>query len=483
MVTNLEAALAESASTHAGNPYLEGHYAPVYEESIRTDLTVIGTIPKDIRGAYYRNGPNPRYVPKGRYHWFDGDGMIHAIRFKEGRITYRNRWVRTAGLMAEVKAGQSLFSGLIEPDFQNPMGAIKDNANTDVVFHAGKLYALFYRSGKPYVLNPRDLTTYGEGDFAGKLKQPISAHAKVDARSGEMMVFDFGSTPPYLHYGVVSPQGELVHMVPIPLPGPRFPHDMAITKNHSILMDLPVFLDPEALAANRQRMAFFPDKPARFAVLPRFGTTDQVRWFEAEPCYIYHVINAWEEGREIVMDVCRVSEPIPEESERLTPVDRMKKFMADALMSARYHRYRFNLNTGKTEEQPLFDLASEFPCINQKESGYPTRYSYHASLSPADTLLFDGLIKYDSKQRSYQQHFWGAGRWGSEAVFAPKLGATVEDDGYVICFVQDSNTNLSECLVLDATNLEAEPLARVLLPSRVPLGFHATWVGSDQLNI
>ncbi|MDJ0835690.1 MAG: carotenoid oxygenase family protein [Acidobacteriota bacterium] len=476
MVTAYQEETLTLPPQHAGNPYLTGPFAPVLNQDIFTDLEVIGEIPRDLHGTYYRNGPNPKYVPKGRYHWFDGDGMLHALSFEDGKAVYRNRWIETEGLVAEDAERRSLFTGLIEPDPKNPLGYIKDNANTDVIYHKGNLLTLFYRAGKPYVVDPHTLKTIGATDFGGKWKGLVSAHAKVDEHTGELMIFDYGPKPPYMHYGVVSPEGELVNRTPIPLPGWRLPHDIAITRQYTVLMDMPVFVDPEAVKHGKQRIDFFPEIPTRFAVIPRHGGEADIRWFEAEPCYIYHVVNAWDNGDEVVMDVCRVSQPVAERGARMSDLDRMKKVLAEALQSARYHRYRFNLKTGATHEEQLWDITSEFPMVDLNRMGTPTRYSYHVTLPPLDTLRFDGLVKYDTQTGAQEEYKFGPGRWGSEAPFAARTDAVSEDDGYLLSFLHDENSGRSECLILDAVKLTEGPLARVMLPRRVPLGFHATWI-------
>ena len=176
--------------------------------------------------------------------------MVHAVHIADGQATYRNRWVRTDGFEREREAGAPLWKGIIEPPAENPPGEPeKDTANTDVVFHNEKLLALWYRAGKPYALDPVTLETLGAEDFGGTLRCEVSAHAKADERTGELMFFDYGMKPPYMRYGVVSPEGVVRHFVGIDLPGPRLPHDMAITERHSILMDLPLYNDPEAARA------------------------------------------------------------------------------------------------------------------------------------------------------------------------------------------------------------------------------------------
>ncbi len=129
--------------------------------------------------------------------------------------------------------------------------------------------------------------------------------------------------------------------------------------------------------------------PTRFAVLPRRGT--EVRWFTAEPCYIYHVVNAWEDGQTIVLDVCRVTKPEPVPT-RPGPLGKLLGYLR---LDARLHRYVFDLATGTTTETQLDDANTEFPSIDTRECGAPSRYAYTAHIADAETVLFDGLLRYD----------------------------------------------------------------------------------------
>jgi carotenoid cleavage dioxygenase-like enzyme len=460
------------------NPYLHGPFAPTREELTLDDFEIDGKIPDDLNGVYVRNGPNPQFDPSGRYHWFDGDGMVHAVHFSDGRAVYRNRWIRTDGFERERDAAGPLWRGIIEPWQDNPPGEPeKDTANTDVVFHNDRLLALWYRAGKPYAIDPVTLETLGAEDFGGTLRCEVSAHAKVDEQTGELCFFDYGMKPPYMRYGVVGPDGVIKHFVPIDLPGPRLPHDMAITERHSILMDLPLVNDKQAERAGRFKLHFDRSMPSRFGVIPRYGSADQVRWFEASPCFIYHSINAREKGDEVVLDVCRVKQPEPRPDSE-GPLAQMLSYLR---LDANLHRYRFNLRTGRTVEQKLDDDNSEFPSINQGLVGRPSRYAYNMHISPEKSLLFDGLMKYDVDSGSSRTHWFGDGRWGSEAPFAPRPGAVEEDDGYLISYVYDEREGHSEVDVLDARDVEAGPLCRIKMPVRVPLGFHATWIPGERL--
>lgn len=475
--------LASPAAQDEENPYLLGVYAPVHTEIDAADLDVIGEVPRDLDGVYLRNGPNPRYPPRGRYHWFDGDGMVHAVHFENGTVRYRNRWVRTRAFEAESEAGRALWTGVMESPAGNPFGnshglGLKDNANTDVVFHRGRVLTTWYLCGLPYAIDPLSLETLGAEDFLGTLVGDMMAHPKVDERTGELFWFDYGPRPPYLRYGVVSAEGRVSHTTDVPLPGPRLPHDMAITENYAVLMDLPLIQDPVAAKQGRHKIIFERSLPARFGVLPRYGDGSAVRWFEASPCYIYHVVNAWEQGDEVVLDVCRVNRPQPR-ADAKTPLAKMLSYLR---LDAQLYRYRFDLRTGTCSESAVDDDNTEFPSVDTRMTGRRSRYAYNVHISPESTLLFDGLVRYDNVTGEKTEHFFGAGRWGSEAPFAPRDHLAGEDDGYLVTFVQDEREGRSEVDIFNAADLAAGPVARVLLPQRVPLGFHATWVRADQLR-
>ncbi|MFI6870211.1 carotenoid oxygenase family protein [Nocardia sp. NPDC050406] len=473
--------LIAPAAEALANPYLEGPYAPTGQEVTATDLPVLaGELPRDLDGVYVRNGPNPQFAPLGRYHWFDGDGMLHAVHFEHGRATYRNRFIRTREFEAERAAGTALWRGVIEPWDDNPAGdrRERDSANTDVVFHHGNLLALWYRAGKPYALDPVSLETKGVDEFGGTLPGEVSAHAKVDERTEEFVFFDYGIHSPYLRYGVADASGTVTHYTGIELPGPRLPHDMAITENYSILMDLPLYNDPRAAAAGRFKLFFDRELPSRFAVLPRRGDGSRARWFEAKPGYIYHSVNAWEEGDEIVMVACRVSRPSPA-SDRTHPLAQLLAYLRP---EATLYRYRFNLRTGTTVEEALDDVNTEFPAIDQGRTGHRGRWSYQMRLSVDRTMLFDAVMKYDVLTGAKQTQPFGAGIFGSELAVVPRPNAAAEDDAWLTMFAHNSHTGLGEVWIFDAADLAAGPVCRLGLPVRVPLGFHATWVSGERMR-
>ncbi|RYY65702.1 MAG: carotenoid oxygenase family protein, partial [Comamonadaceae bacterium] len=268
-------------------PALDGNNAPVQTEDVFDDLPVIGTLPADFSGLYVRNGPNAFYPPEWRYHAYDGDGMLHAVRFDRGRVSYRNRWVRTSGLQEEQAAGQALWKGLKEPfRADRPDEPLKNTSNTDVKYHAGRLLTMWYRSGLPYAVDPETLDTLGPADAEALPR--ISAHSRPDEHTGELLWFDYDVQAPYMRYGVIGPDRQSRHAIDIPLAGPNLPHAMAVTEHYTILHDFPLRPDPEALAAGRYKVRFDATQPSRFAVVPRYGSADQIRWFEAAPAYMLH---------------------------------------------------------------------------------------------------------------------------------------------------------------------------------------------------
>ena len=452
------------------NLYLLGEHEPIHHETTAEKLSVTGELPADLHGMFVRNSPNPQFEPMGRYHWFDGDGMVHGVRLDGGKASYVNKWVRTKAFKAEEAAGKPLWTGIMEPVKPN---GLKDTANTDLVVHNGRLYALWWQSGTPCELSTTDLSTVGEQTFGGKLTGGFSAHPKVDPRTGEMVFMDYSIVrPPYLRYGVVSATGELLQYVPIEVPIPHILHDIAITENYTLLLDLPLGWDPQRLKEGKRRIGFDRDSPMRIGVIPRHGDNASVRWFEAKGCYVYHTINAYEAGDEIVLVGCRVADPIPKQQDTKGRVARLDFI---ELVPSLYE-WRMNLKTGAVHETQLDDLVTEFPRVHDGRQGQKLRYSYNPRVAARPDLMFDALVKYDLTDNSNQQWEFDAGWYGSEAVFVPRPNAVDEDDGYLVTCLSNAATQESQCVVLNAQDVAKGPIARVKLPHRIPIGFHTTWV-------
>ncbi|MBG1265996.1 carotenoid oxygenase family protein [Nostoc sp. WHI] len=459
--------------TIAVNPYLDRNFAPVHEEITTDKLPVIGELPLDLLGMFVRNGSNPQWTPIGQYHWFDGDGMLHGVQISNGIATYRNRYVQTTAWKKEREAGKALWTGFLEPpQLNNPYSGYKNTANTALVWHAGQMLAL-NEGGNPHAIKLPELETIGQYTYNDKLVSAFTAHPKVDPVTGEMIFFGYSLfIPPYLKYSVVSAQGELLWTVPIDLPMGVIMHDFAITENYTIFMDLPLTFNPERSQQGKPVMMFECDRSSRFGILPRHGDNSSIRWFESPSCYVFHTLNAYEDKDEVVLIACRISSTTSFSSD-----DSQLDTQADI---PRLHRWRFNLNTGAVHEEMLDDVASEFPRINENRLGRQTRYGYTNKTANSPLPLFEGIIKYDFSSGQSQTHQFGQGRYGGETVFAPRPGAIAEDDGWLMTFVYDEGSGTSELVVVNAQDVTGEPVARVIIPQRVPYGFHAIWVAGEQ---
>ncbi len=461
------------------HPYLSGAWTPNFTEYDAEDMEVIGSIPTDIDGIYIRNTENPVHEALGHYHPFDGDGMLHTMAFKDGKAVYRNRFVRTKGFDAEQEAGKALWTGFVNDASKSKrpgtgvQGYLKDASSTDVIVHAGQILSTFWQCGDGYRLNPYTLEQYGAERWTPI--DGISAHPKVDERTGELLFFNYSKYPPYQHYGVVDKNNKLVHYTPVPLPGPRLPHDMAFSKNYSILVDLPMYWDPEKLAQGLHHPCYFPDQTTRFAILPRYGGEKDIMWFEAAPTYVLHWMNAYEEGDELILDGYFQDKPSPPPLPGLPKaVGLLMSNIDQHSFQSKLHRWRFNLKTGEVNEQHLDERVLEFGTFNQRYAGHKSRYLYSTWGEPG-WFLFSGLVKHDLATGESTELAFGEQRFGSEAPFAPRVNACSEDDGYLVSFITDMQANRSECILIDAKDIEAGPVCQIILPHRIASGTHATW--------
>ena len=473
------------------HPYRTGPWQPQNSEWRADDLIAVeGEIPADLDGIYLRNTENPLHPALKSYHPFDGDGMLHIVGFRDGKAFYRNRFVRTDGFEAEQEAGGPLWPGLAEPlslaKVDYGWGArtlLKDASSTDVVVHRGTALTSFYQCGDLYRIDPYTGQTRGKQDFNGgfPFDWGISAHPKVDERTDELLFFNYGKKEPYLHFGVVDANNDLVHYTDVALPGPRLPHDMAFTRNYVILNDFPLFWEPELLERDLHVARFHRDMPSRFAVLPRRGGAADVQWFEADPTFVLHFANAYEDGDEIVLDGFYQGDPEPADNGTGTKWQRAFRFLALDRMQTRLHRWRFNLKTGATTEESLSENISEFGMINATHGGEPHRYVYAATGKPG-WFLFDGLIRHDLLTGTEQRISFGDGVYGSETAMAPRVGSRGEDDGYLVTLTTDMNADASYCLVFDAARIQDGPVCKLQLPERISSGTHSTWVAGANVR-
>ena len=430
--------------------YLSGNFAPVLEEVTAFDLPVEGSIPPDLRGVYLRNGPNPKQGDLG--HWFFGDGMLHGVRLEGGQAKwYRNRWVRTRAL----EEGAEFLGADGSIDYT------AGKANTNILAHAGRILALVENALPTEVT--AELDTVGICDFGGKLNGPMTAHPKICPQTGELHFFGYGFFPPYVVYHVLDRDGRLVRSEPLDVRGPTMMHDFALTERHVVFMDLPIVFDLEKAIGGEMPYAWSDDYGARLGILPRGGTSADVKWVEIEPCYVFHPANAFERDGELVIDVARYP--------------RMWDGNPNSFAAASLHRWRVNLHDWSASEQALDDRAIEFPRIDDRLTGRANRYAYAVAGFQVDHDGSADLVRYDLLSGAAQTHDFGAARMPGEGVFVP-VGEG-EDEGFVLAFAFDQTRNGSDLVIIDAADFAAPPVARIELPQRVPFGFHGNWVAQD----
>lgn len=467
--------MAQPFPQHA---FLTGPTAPSGVECDAPDLVIEGELPADLRGVYFRNGPDPLYPPRegDEYHWFHGDGMIQRFEFSDGRVSWKNRWVRTEKYALERAAGRSLFGVLGNPMKSDPSvaGEHYNTANTHVVWHGNRLMALM--EGTIAVeLEPKTLATIGNFNYDGKINGPITAHPKFDHASGEMVFFGNQAKGPFsefLRMNVADRDGNLIKDEMIEAPFPSFAHDFFVTEKYVVFPVYPLVFSLERAIAGGIPMAWEPERGAHFGVMPRTGGAADVTWHSMDPRWSFHMVNAWDEGDTIKVDVCASN------ATRFAP--KLDGTMASAGDGLSPVLRRWTLDVGGTTstvgEEQLDDMNCEFPRTDDR---FMTRAHRHAWLvGGADAqLMFNRLVHFDRVNGT--RKLWGDDRYLlGEPVFAPRSASAPEGDGYVLIVAYDQSTALSQLLVFVATDIERGPVARALLPLRIPAGFHGTWVGA-----
>ncbi len=449
------------------NPFLRGNYAPWREEGDAPDLEIEGELPSELNGALYRIGPNPHFAPRGRYHWFDGDGMVHGFVLREGRAWYRNRYVKTAGLTAEMKAGRSLYGGLINPGPAPDMPAgeppFKNAANTNIIGYANRLLAL-WEAGLPHELKPGTLETVGPYNFCGKLNGPMTAHPKFDPETGDLLFFGYQPFPPFVTYHRADARGNLLESRPIETNLPVMMHDFVTTKNYAVFFVCPSVFRLENAGKGLPMIAWEPQHGTAIGVMPRRG--GDVRWFRTDACYIFHFLNAFEEKDSVAVDACRY------DSLDMTG----NSFGAPAIP----HRFTLDLKGGAVRMAQTDDQPSEFPRIDDRLAGFKHRYGYFAGGRvdrPADG--FSRLIKRDYQTGRMESQDLHRHMMPGEPVFVARSSGAGEDDGWVLATWYDPELNRSELVVLAAQDFAGQPVARVKVQHRVPFGFHGNWVPAE----
>ncbi|MFC5064854.1 carotenoid oxygenase family protein [Actinomycetospora atypica] len=451
-------------------PHLTGPFAPVVAEVDVADLPVVGELPADLDGAYVRNGPNPRFSPLGSYVFpIDGDGMLHRVMLAEGRARYDNRFVRTPMVRAEEEAGHAIWPGGLNAwrpgaDEVGPelAGTRRQLPDVNVVRHHGRLLALA-ECDPPYRMGPQ-LETLDQETFGDALPAGICAHPKTDPRTGEMLAFSYTFEPPYLTWTTIRPDGT--GTPPRPVPGierPSMIHDMAITPRYVVLVVAPLYFDVAAATTGGSLLSWLPDDGTRIALVSRDGS--RVRWCTDEAFWLWHTVNAHDQGDRVVLDYVEWARPA-----ELSPGPPVQPRLARAVLDP---------VTGRVTRRTLVDdLPAEFPRIDDRLLGSP--HAVSASVTRSGRALphpgcWDALAWYDTRTDDVT-HWTPDDLALGEAVFAPDPRGEGPDTGWWLVLGTRFSSGESSLFVLPAADPAGGPVATVGLPVRVPLGLHGSWL-------
>jgi len=454
------------------NPFLTGNYAPVHDELDVVDLPVAGEIPDDLEGAYMRNGPNPAFEPLAYHYPLDGDGMIHAVHLSQGKARYRNRYVETAGLKAERRAGRAVYGSVMHPVPVDPKlvgedgdpGPFKNGAFIHVIRHAGQ-YLAMWEAGPAYEIT-EGLDTKGLWKPKGAdVPLDVNAHTRLDLDTGELFTMTYRLEPPYLSCRVLDLQGRLVRDIPINLPRPVMMHDFVLTESFIVFFAAPAVFDPSAVRAGGPLLTWMPDDPTLVVVVPRDDRHAESTWFETPAFWVWHFANAFQKDGKIVVDYVR--------------------HRGLALQAADYRgrpllfRMEIDPKNATLRELQYDDRVVELPRIDERQSTRAHRFIYAptrtvaAATDGAPTL--NALMKYDMSSGTGVVRDFGPASEIGEAVFAPHPKGYVEDDGWVMLFVHNRLRDESDLVIIDAQRFTGEPQAVISLPRRVPHGLHGSW--------
>ncbi|MCJ2032859.1 carotenoid oxygenase family protein [Methylobacterium sp. J-068] len=439
------------------HPFVVGVHAPMREELTLRDLPVTGAIPAALDGRYLKMGANPARPTTRGHDWFLGDGMVHGLRIEDGKaLWYRNRWI---GSRAASKAlGRPAAPGPRRGD---------DTVNTNVVAIGDRAFAVVEAGSFPVLLS-EDLETQRYDTFDGTLAGSFTGHPHRDPATGETHAIAYdGRVWDSVRHVVISPVGRVVRDVAIPVQHGPCIHDCAITTRFVVVLDLPVTFSMRAvLAGHRFPFRWNPAHRARVGLLPRHGTAADIVWCAVEPCFAFHVANAYDEadGR-VLLDVIAYETVFASASGGFDAPGRLERWTADPA-------------TGRVDRRVIDPAAQEFPRIDERRFGQLHRYVYTGSV-PADgnTQLVGAtqLYKHDLETGERRVHEFGPDRVPGEFVFVPARPEAEEDEGWLVGLVVDTVSDTTDFMILDARAFEAAPVAAVHLGHRIPPGFHGNW--------
>ena len=475
-----------SAPMSATNPFLNFPYGAIQMECEARDLIVEGEVPADLNGTLYRAGPNQRFAPRGDYHLFAGDGMVHAFHISGGKVDYNNRWVRTAKWNIEDKEGRAVINAMnpfdCEPEYSDFVLTDKEGlANTATVWHGGRMLVM-EEGHRPYEIDPHTLESVGSWDFRGKLHTAMTAHPKIDPDTGEMVMFAYMATGPFssdVMVHKVDAQGILTESMHLPTPYSSMVHDFVITQNYIVVPIMPITGSLERAMEGGPPFAWEPEKGVHLAVLPRHGgTTEDVRWVEMPLCFVFHFMNGFDEGGVITIDGCQF---------KTVPLFPTVDGESTGKTQPFLNRWTIDMNqeTPTASFEQIDEFESEFPQCDPRHMGKPYRHGWYASCdgelkSPLseNENFYNVVGHYDHETQAVDRFSCGQAMT-SEPIFVPASAGSAEGEGYLMSVVTSFETRTSSLYIFNALEVSAGPVAKVHLSHRVPAGFHGSWRPGD----
>uniref|UniRef100_J3MBI8 Uncharacterized protein n=1 Tax=Oryza brachyantha TaxID=4533 RepID=J3MBI8_ORYBR len=502
----------DSAYKFSEQPFLnEGNFGPVDEigDEVLID-SLDGEVPADFpEGVYIRNGPNPLNASQAAaesmfgstsYMYYEGHGMLHAVYFTkssigEWTISYKNKYVHTDTFELERKNNKIAFLPSADGQPYATLAAfilnmlrfgkpVKDSANTSIFEHAGRVFAAA-ENHLPYEIDINNLSTLEPYNINGAWDQPFTSHPKKICGSGELVMMGTNTEKPHYVLGVISADGErLLHKVDLKFEEGKLIHDIGVTAQ---------FIQKDM------------DGISRIGVMPRFGDDDSIVWFDVENHCSYHLFNCFEDGNEVIVRGCRTLDSVIPSGRHnadkskcygraFLPADKnLQGFdpSVDGTLFSRPYEWRLNLKDGTTKEGYLTNenVAMDFPVINENFVGIENKYGYAQVVDSVATSKI-GLFKYnmiakvhfDMEDKENQElklveyHVLPEKSFCSGVQFVAKKNGIDEDDGWIVTYVHDELTNISQVYIIDAKRFSEEPVVKITLPQRVPYGFHGNFV-------
>ncbi|KAF3389196.1 Carotenoid 9,10 [Penicillium rolfsii] len=591
----------QTSVTKAKHRCLSGNFAPIHRQLPLTPCTYSGTIPVEFRGGQYvRNGGNPSFSDhlSEDVHMFDGDGMLSGIWFqvndqsKDVEPSFVNRYILTdIYLGAKSMPGLRLpilpsiatlthplrstistffrlcrFLSLIAWSFISPeKHQIRkiSVANTAVLYHDKRVLATC-QTGPPMrvqlpnldtigwfngysAVNEEKVSRQGRDAFGGNgpfgfLKDWTTAHPHVDPDTGDLISFQSSFLPPFVWYSLIpkTRTKSQPHALHAPVPGvsiPKLMHDFGVSPTHTVILDLPMTLDPTNMLRGRPIIHYDRNSPSRFGIFPR-RHPEQVRWFETEPCFIFHTASTWDEPASkltensevdaVSMVACRYTN-----GNMLYSMGAIEPIEKENCDSQLYY-YRFLLsdteNNTITQQWALSAIPFEMPIVPTSHPVSGPQFVYGCSSRDAmfgaatgEPMKMDCLVKIDVQtlirrgidqdtpsidgcvdKRNIQEIassddpqdpikiFQAPKGWyAQEPQFVPREGAKEEDDGYLLTLMFDETQldvdghagedSRSELWIIDARDMTSV-VAKIFLPQRVPYGFHGHWFSKEEID-